>query len=370
MFEVMDLDPMVLPQAAGIRRRPVIPARKQPANFDERYDWWTLVYGAARRPGGLVLVCPKLVNLRGVLKEGVFRAGGAALRMGRLRRYRRHDELYLKGEVRGDRLEFSHGDMRLSCPVQGPWEGFNGRRCLVTTSKNNEMDWIVDWVAHHVRHQGSEAVLLHDNLSTLYEPGEILERLRGVAGLKAARVVSVPCRYGPLGTRPPRGLAKFLQGGLLNLARQGALSEARSVLQCDIDEIAVSDEGRPGLHEAAETARLGFATAPAFWRSAAVPQGSYARHGDHDLAWTPERGTKEKWAVVPGRGLGRFHWDVHGVAGYLFNKRAMVDGVRFYHCERLSTDWKRPRSAGELPEGAVEDAQTKAALARVGLPRS
>lgn len=367
MFETVELRPMVLPESAGFRRRPAIAARARQETFAEKYDWWTLVYGAARVPGGLVLVCPKLLNFRALVKAGRFSCAGQALRLRRISRFRRHDELWLVGPAEGTELVFEHGDIRLTCPVQAGWEGFDGRRCLVTTSKDNELDWIGDWVAHHVRHQGSEAVLLHDNLSTIYEPAEILERLRGIEGLKAARVVSVPCRYGPLGTRPPRGLAKFLQSGLLNLARHGALSSARSVLQCDIDEIAVSDAGAPTMHEAAEAGRLGYATAPAFWRGAAPPAEGPAHHADHVLAWQPERTSKEKWAVVPGGPLRRLGWDVHGLGRYMLNDFVKAKGVRFYHCERLSTDWKRPRAGRRQAEGLREDAGTVAAFERVGL---
>ena len=366
MFETVDLEPMVLPETAGLRRRSAISKKAQKPDFAEKYDWWTLVYGAAPVRGGLVLVCPKLLNLKALVKAGRFSCGGAAMKLRWIRPFRRHDEVWLSGEVAGDELVFEREGLRLACPVRGSWEGFARRRCLVTTSKDNELDWIEDWVAHHVRHQGTEAVLLHDNLSTLYAPGEILDRLRGIAGLKAARVVSVPCRYGPLGTKPPRGLGKFLQGGLLNLARHGALAGARSVLQCDIDEIALSDPGAPTLHEAAEAGRLGYATAPAVWRDAEMPEAGPAHHRDHVLAWQPERTSKEKWAVVPGGPLGWMGWDVHGIGGYFLNDFVTARGVRFFHCERLSTDWKRPRAEGNGKVGAVFDPASAEALERAG----
>lgn len=367
MFEVVDLEPMVLPDEAGLRRRPAIRASAQRETFAERYDWWTLAYGAARVPGGLVLVCPKLLNFKALVRAGRFTCGGAPLKLRWIRPFRRHDEVWLSGEVSAERLVFDHEGLQLSCPVQRQDGAFAGKRCLVTTSKDNELEWIEDWVAHHVRHQGSEAVLFHDNLSTIYPPDEILERLRGIEGLQAARVVSVPCRYGPLGKKPPRGLAKFLQSGLLNLARQGALARARSVLQCDIDEIALSDAGAPGLHEAAETGRLGYATARALWRNAETPETGPARHGGHVFAWSPERESKEKWAVVPGGPLGWMGWDVHGIGGYLLNDLVKVKGVRFFHCERLSTDWKRPRSGKDDLGGARFDPESAALLEKAGL---
>ena len=88
MFEVVDLEPMVLPDEAGLRRRPAIRASAQRETFAERYDWWTLAYGAARVPGGLVLVCPKLLNFKALVRAGRFTCGGAPLKLRWIRPFR------------------------------------------------------------------------------------------------------------------------------------------------------------------------------------------------------------------------------------------------------------------------------------------
>ena len=41
-------------------------------------------------------------------------------------------------------------------------EAFAGRNCLVTLSRNNDLRWIRDWAAFHVREHGAEALLLFD----------------------------------------------------------------------------------------------------------------------------------------------------------------------------------------------------------------
>lgn len=368
MFEVQDLSPLSLPDDYPILRDAVIKPNAQKPDFAEKYDWTTLVYGAVKVSGGLVLVCPKLFNLRSILKGGRFTAGGDPLRIRRISRFRRHDEVWLSGPVRGDTLRFTYKDLDLTGPIRAAWPGFAGRRCLITTSKDNELDWITDWVRHYVRHQGAQAVLFYDNASTRYGPQDVLERLRGVNGLEAAQVVSVPCRYGQLGNRPPRGIGKFLQSGLLNLARHGACADARTVLQCDVDEMAMTEEGRPTLFEAAEAGWLGYATAKAYWRTSPPRvDGGMPRYGDHILGWSPERSTKEKWALVPKGPLRRFGWDVHGVGRYQFNDLVMQKGTRFLHCERLSNNWKRARSEENNHLDAIEDPATRAFWERVGL---
>lgn len=363
MFQTLDLAPMVLPEAGPWRREALASAAGQGPDFADRYDWTTLLYGAAFGPRGLVAVAPRLLNLTALLRQGRFLSDAGAHPVRRIRRYRRHDEVALGGPPPGAALAFEAGGLRLATPVRRPWAA--GRRVLATISRDNALEWIGDWAAHHVRNQGAEAVLLFDNRSTRYTPPEILQRLRGIAGLQGALVVSAPCRYGPLLRKGARGKAKFLQSGLLNLARLGWLSDARSVLVCDIDEIALSEPGAPTLFEAAERGLLGYATAPALWRGAA-PSGRLPRHGDHLLAWTPERRSKEKWAVVPSGRLGGLGWDVHGLGRYQFNRLCRARGIRFLHCEALSTDWKRPR-LHQRPQGAHPDPATEAALRAAGL---
>lgn len=366
MFELQDLAPMVLPEGSPLRREAALPKSEQAADFEQKYDWTTFVYGAAATPKGLRLICPKLFNLEALLRAGRFGSEAGAHPIMRLRRLRRHDEVHLGGPATGKTLQFAGGGPELSCPIQHPFAGATGKRVLLTTSKDNDPAWIADWAAHYVRHQGSRAVLFYDNNSQ-YGAETVLEALRRVPGLEAARVVSVASNYGPLGTGRSRGRAKFLQSGLLNLARLGALAGARSVLQCDIDEIAISDAGAPSLHEAAEKSWLGYATAKAFWRGAkASAEPPVPRHGDHVLNWTPERGTKEKWCVRPSGPLGSLAWEVHGLGGYHFNWLAMRKDCRFLHCQAISTSWKYQRGSIE-DASAFEDAKTIEMLTRVGL---
>src|SRR5690606_33118536 len=136
------------------------PAAQQ-ADFAEKYDWWTLIYGAVWRPeqGAVVLVCPKLMNLEAVLRRGRFRGAGGTLPLRRIRRFRRYDEIWLEAERAPGRLTFGGEGLEFDCAVSDPDPSFDGLACLVTLSQDNELEWIADWVGHHVRHQGIEAVL-------------------------------------------------------------------------------------------------------------------------------------------------------------------------------------------------------------------
>ena len=262
-------------------------------------------------------------------------------------------------------LRFRHDRLDLKVDILRPLPAFAGRRCLVTLSRDNDLDWIGDWAAHCARHQGAEALLFLDNASTRYGRAEISARLADIAGLSAATVCTIPSPFGPLGTRAPVNRSLFLQTSLLNICRHAWLRDARTVLHCDIDELPVSDG--PTLFEAAEASWLGYATARCPVRFPATGGAAAPRHGDHILRRVPETFTKEKWALRVRGPLGGTIWSTHGVAGYAFNHLARASGSRFYHCHGISTNWKGNRA--RAPEGSlVEDHRTRDDFRRCGVP--
>ncbi|MCR8726801.1 hypothetical protein [Frigidibacter sp. ROC022] len=362
---VDELASTVLPEGCGWRRDPLLKPEAHGPDHDARYDFDTLFYGAAYRPDrkALVLVGPPPLNLKPLMRAGRYLADGTPLRLRRIKVYRRHCEVWLTAGEAPAELRFAHDGLDLTVPILRPLPGFAGRRCLVTLSKDNDLDWVRDWAGHCARHQGVEALLFLDNASTKVDPKETAAVLAEIPGLAVA-VISVPARFGPVGIRSPASRALFLQTGMLNICRHAWLREARSVMHCDIDELPVSDG--PTLFEAAEKSRLGYATARCLWRLAGDLGGHKPRHGDHVLRFDPGTTTKEKWVVCPRGPLGDTVWATHGVAGYLFNPLSMARGSRFYHCDSVTTHWKR--KGGTVPEGVlVEDDRTRKDYRRLGL---
>lgn len=357
MFETLTLQPLRLPEAAPVKRARVAPEGARGPEYDAMFDFRTLAYGAVRAKGGLVLVCPKLGPLARVLRRARFSGG---MRWAGMRRFRRYDEVWLAGDP-GEVLEVAlpgeAGGAVREMPVLGRRPEFDGLACLTTKSKDNDLAWIGDWARHHVRSQGAQGVVLFDNGSSAYAPGEVTEVLAG-AGLKAALVVSADLPFGPTALKPPRHMALYFQTATLNLARHWALAGAGAVAVNDIDELFLS-RGERSIFQAARESRWGYVTAPGHWR--AREGGGPPRHGDHVLRDAPERRCKEKFCVVPGGRLRWFGWDVHGLGRYQFNRMARAQDQYFIHCREISTGWKYKRDGRK---GATEPCpQTAAALA-------
>ena len=111
------------------------------------------------------------------------------------------------------------------------------RRVLVTLSKDYPLQWIVDWATFHVRLQGADAVLFYDNGSRSYSLDDLAAALSGVAGLRQVVVVDWPFRYGLDGKPGEQVLDNYCQTGALDHARRCFCTQARSVLNLDIDEL-------------------------------------------------------------------------------------------------------------------------------------
>ncbi|QDC10204.1 hypothetical protein FHY55_13525 [Oceanicola sp. D3] len=370
MFETLTLEPLRLPKDAPVQRRPLLRPAAQPANFAERYDFSTLAYSATFLPerGRIVLVCPKLLNLAGLLRGATFRSELGVHPVTALRRYRRHDELWVRARACPSRLSVVLDGEELSISVAVPDEAFAGKVVLSTLSRNNPLPWVRDWAAHYVASAGVEHVLFFDNGSTEYGLEDIRACLASVEGLSGATVVGVDVPYGPMAAKPPRGIALFLQLGIINTIRHRYFPHARGLIWCDVDEMLVAADGAGTLVEQAERSRLGYATARCHWRYAVDAAGEVPMHGDHIWRRDPETYSKEKWCITRGSPLARFGWDVHGVAGYLFNRVAMSRSHRFMHCAQISTGWKGQRIADA--ESLVRDAGTEALWQRAGLATS
>ena len=132
---------------------------------------------------------------------------------------------------------------------------FAGKKVLVTKSKNNQLDWITDWININQSLHGINALLLFDNDSTAYTTQELLQHLAVHISLDVLCLVHLPYPFGPGGGISRSLLCKannntpvpwdsdYLNYGLLELAHQRFLPDASQVISCDIDEIILSENG-------------------------------------------------------------------------------------------------------------------------------
>ena len=356
------LSSLVLPENLGLARDHVAPPSARPEGYEERYDRLTFFYDAIYVEGrrSICLVCPKLLNLKRLVKEGEFRVGGQLREAAVRQQSYRHDEIWIPAGGPSSTLSFSWKDFEADVRVNAQESGaFQNRRCGVIKSTNNDLAWIRDWVRYHVEVHGMDAVLFFDNDSDRYEPRQILESLDPIKGLESVRVLSVPRPFGPMG-KPGVWAhhAKFLQVAVLNIGRIRFLSTCASVLSCDLDELVAPIPGS-SIFEETEKSRLGFRVIAGNWVVTEPGHKGPIFHTDHRYRVRTAASCPGKYCVVPGGPLQSLYWDIHGIhhrkapLGRSLKWLCSRPDLEFWHCRSLTDYWK-PQRRLSLYESAEE----------------
>lgn len=361
--EIVRLSGLTLPPQSGLMRDHVRRPERRTEHYLTRYDRTTLIYDCVCLPNGrdLLLTAPPAMNLEPLLTKGLRTSTGHTPRV-RFHRAAKYLQISVKGPV--DALFVEVGSDCLPLPIRGTVRArFAGLNCALCMNKDNPLIWIQAWAAHHVRLHGLEAALIFDNGSMAYSLEDLATALRRVPGLKQAVIAHAPFPYGTTDkvekgeTRP-----NFLQPALLNLARMDFLRDARAVLNCDIDELVMSRDGRSVFDKAAARP-WGAVRLPVYW--AYPPPGtdgpSPQWHHDHRPA-TPHR-TPRKWCVAPRGLLSRTGWYVHHVGGELFKLNREARAHEVVHCRATSTGWHPFKTRTDTVAGLRHDTELSGLMA-------
>jgi hypothetical protein len=366
---------LTLPQHSPLRRDITRPVEYRQPGFDDEFDATTVFYDVITLgswpSGHLILVGPPLRNLEATIMGGRITGRPLGPRISRYHQRDRCSDIWLPATFADIvDLAFDFGSTRLRSSRAEP-RRYAGRRVLYTLSKDNDPVWVSDWAWFHVVNHGADAVLLYDNGSARYAPGELLETLRGALPGLPVDVVSWPFRYGPGGFSSTVGWdSDFCQYGAFQDARFRFLGQAASVLNTDVDELVVSASGR-SVFEAAEQNAAGCVAFPGDWIAAAghPTYETSPRHGDFVYRDTAQPARCPlKWCVVSARIALEYDWSTHHVRMPGFAD-TITDEFGYRHFRAISTDWNYRRSAPVPLDSALHrlDRPLEAALRRAGL---
>ena len=334
-------------------------------DFWAAYDNHTLVYDAVWLPETqtIKLFFPKLISFEAALAKAEWAVDGQRVIPRKRRRFRVYDTLELPAQdFAGDlSLHIDGHDVALAFN-HAAQDRFTGRRVLYTQVKNDNLSWIKDWVSAHVRNHGVDAVVIANNESTMYTSEELRAVLAEIAGLAVADVIDLPLPYGP----HPRlatlsGLTAFQQVTMLNIVRDRWFGKAAGVLQCDVDELVVSENGS-SIFDATQKSFFKFLRFNGTWRYVGTGVHS-ATHVDHVYRPTPEEKCPSKYCIVPDSWLGRKSWAVHSLESVNRRLFPAAKHFHFYHCKSINTLWKTNRKAGSDTQFVI-DSKTQNFLAQ------
>jgi hypothetical protein len=376
----------VISEDTAIRRMPLTPPSNQSEQFRRDFDYRTFIYDCAwdRERSEAVFLAPQFNNLRAYAERTRFLASpGWQVSPHSITKFDRHDQVRVRVPPESRRVYVANAlGMQVFDLDTSDLGFFEGRRVLLTTSKNNEIVWLRDWIAYHQALHGADAVLLFDNASDRYRIEELLTALSGIVGIARLGIVSWPF---PWGGYPPDdredAWEDHCQYGALETAHWRFLQRARSVVNCDVDELIMPLKSGLGLFEAAETAPAGIVHSIGSWSTlvsddtlpASLGRVGIVTHGDFRVTMRrdPEASDVLKWAAVPAKQRGQ--WLVHRIAAPGYDDATAGLGAppepvaTHRHLRQLSTNWRYDRSRIEVYDPAIHyvDDELKQALERL-----
>ena len=172
------------------RREPTRPLAFRGENFDRDFDSNTLFYDAVQvSKSEIALFAPPFFNLSRDVASTEFFSGPTSHKP-RTRHLDRHAQLWLdipanSGPVRA-KGNLGSFEFTVS-PNQA--EMFRDCRVIFTMSKDNPIEWILDWVRFNRDIHGADAVLIYDNGSSAYDSATLSAALRSVSGIRCSVVM-------------------------------------------------------------------------------------------------------------------------------------------------------------------------------------
>ncbi|MGI9254755.1 MAG: hypothetical protein ACR2J8_13510 [Thermomicrobiales bacterium] len=247
------LSSVVADPAFGIVRHPPDPAEDQHIDYIERLDVLTIFYDIFLTVEGdrIIALGPPLDQpIRDDLRVFSWPDGAACAHSVR----RLGGGLHIGYEVTTilppdpsacQSLLIEVAGQRFLVPVQPSAAPFlAGARVLIAKNYNNDLIWIRDWTEFHVREYGFDAVLIYDNDSDRYTPGDIERALARTPGIARVAVVAMPFSFGPVLDAAGRRVARanHLQYAIVYHAMRRMAPLADLMFHADIDELVIAEQ--------------------------------------------------------------------------------------------------------------------------------
>ncbi|PQZ92258.1 hypothetical protein CQ018_12195 [Arthrobacter sp. MYb227] len=330
-----------------IRRIPPRAPEKRQPEYELKFDDETLFFDIFNSERGVELVGPPLLNLRKYLVDGQVLLEPSQVADAVFADIDRTQDSYVKCDMTAQSVRFENMLIDDSFPVGESYTHlFENKYTLVTLSKNNSLNWVKEWVSFHVINHGVNSVLFYDNDSTDYRPEDIVEALTDIPDLDVVVVVHWPYKYGPQGgtwegSVPAPWDSDFCQHGAINHARRRFLSNAAGVINADIDELVVLDDGGNVFEKLANSGAAALSYTGRWIEAIREQTSSIPSFEDFRYFDKRSQPCTRKWTASPLRMADAVQWCTHEIRGADLLE---VSDIAHRHFKGINSDWKYPRT--------------------------
>lgn len=353
------LSSIVLNDNAGVFRNIPIKGIERSSKRYPFFDYNTLAYEVFRDSDETVtLICPRLLNLWPILRNGLQQNKKSKPLKIRRKVFTKWEKISLKIPENEKILKFSNPNHEISdIPISPRSNSFEGANALLTVVKDENPNWIIDWINYHKEHHRANTALIFNNNSSIYDGDQLVQMLKRECKLDKIMVIDAHFPWGVGSIEGGVKRAQFLQNSCLNIARLNYLRNARAVLSIDIDEFIKPLEHSTVFDEAVGS----FGGLISFRGQWAYPEisGTSCAQRDHIFESKYPRDSTLKWCAAPSSWLGRTEWKVHGHGG-VHGRIVKRKDIGHWHFRAATTSWKWDRL--DLAEGAIRSDELAQAL--------
>lgn len=347
-ISIVEPTPLLLAPDDRIRRDRTRPVELQDPSYAEKYDDRTLFYDAIPSGKKLILPGPPLLNLKQLIDTRYFTLNGhhpTQIVTQTLERAQYTELIFSDPVPPGARLQLSTPlTQTIDVQVQSNTnDALNDAKVLMTMQKDEELDWIQDWITYYSKLHSCDSVLIFDNNSTKYGVDDIAEAIQSNSQIETAIIVKWPFKYGPQGGAWVGTQAQwdsdFCQIGAFQTARYRFLSNVAGMINADIDELLVP-LSHMTVFDALDESPQGVVGYGGHWISSlpiTSEPGTPPRFVDYGFTGGRDDTCKMKWSGQPSK----WPTDAHPTAHYVRNIDHLPS-ADFYiaHFRALNSGWK------------------------------
>ena len=328
-------------------------------NFEQNYDWDNLWYDAIQiNETTIILIGPPLYETSQFLKERCYFSNWTNRPL--------KFEIYEMDRVcitviTVDKwissITLVDGSHRHNILVERPSTEFQGKKTIVTISKNHPIPWLQQWIDYHKVVHNLDGLLIYNNQSTIYDSKELQETIQRPD--MHIRVVDYNVPFGCMGGGDWEWEGKkgtslpwdsdFSQYVMLEHAKWKFLYCSKLVINADTDELLILRKN--SLDEIAnfcQTAETSVWLYKGIWIE---PIDSISGIEAYDIPFenrrfsnywhtadSNQRGIGIKWMLNPQKNIN-YQWHLHKTTG----PHAMTDDISFGHYLGMNTSWSWQR---------------------------
>jgi hypothetical protein len=336
-------------QKTGLSRTHELLNTESYINRTGEFDFKTLFYDIVPSDSDIFLYCPKLFNLEKLVKESEFYIDDILQKIC-VKKCSRYDVIKIKAT--GNKLTIKNQYFNDSWDIQKfNAARFANKNCIVTGNKNNNLEWIADFVKFHIRHHQLDVIIIFDNNSDKYTLNDLAACLHKT-GVNDFLIVAAPFPFGPILKDRNQSLC-FLQTTLINLAKEKLLTLANAVLVIDIDELIWTKNKT--VFQMAQSSLLGVVLFNGEWRFPANNTQPIT-HQQHQYLDKEINPCPTKYCYAPNKITRFLELGVHRVYFKRTHLRNFINylllstEVGYWHCFGISTNWKGNRAINTVDQ--------------------